>query len=307
MVARCGGFSDAARRLHVVPSVAAKRVSQLEKTVGAQLFTRSTRHISLTEAGYNMQGRAADLMAGFDEVVHFLQRDEGKLAGHIRIMAPTTVTIARLGEIFSSFLQEHPQVTLEIALADKSINPLEEGFDFAISGRSASYEGVIDVPLCAVHPVLCASPHYLMRREALMHPRDLLDHSCLVFKPAGSHWTFQSPGGILNVDVTARLEADDNFTLLQAAKAQCGIAILPLYIARDALNDGSLQVLLPQFPPQEVWFKVYVPRRKQGVVRVKALVEWLIAQTADALHGNAEAESRTESKNQPKGRRKKHL
>ena len=275
MVANHGGFSEASRRLHVVPSVVAKRVSQLEKTVGAQLFLRSTRSTSLTEAGHRLQSEAADLLAGFDEVVHLFKRDANAVEGHIRVSAPTTLNMVFLGDVFSSFLQAHPYVTLEVSLADRSTNPLEEGVDVAISGRSASYDGVVDIPLCSVRPLLCASPAYLERRGVPKHPRELMEHDCLVFKVAGSNWSFQSPGGILTVDISAKLTADDNVTLLHAAVAGCGIAIVPQYVARTALTEGALQIVLPEFPPQENWFKVYVPRRKQEIARIKALLQWL--------------------------------
>jgi DNA-binding transcriptional LysR family regulator len=275
MVARCGGFSEAARKLHTVPSVTAKRVTQLEKTVGARLFVRSTRSTLLTEAGVQLQAKAMEVVGGFDDIVRGLRRDEDEIEGPIRVMAPTTLTLMCLSGVFSGFLRANPRVHLEIALVDRSSNPLEEGFDIAISGRSASFEGVIDVPLSSVHPVLCASPAYLEARGVPTHPRELMEHDCLVFKPSGSHWSFQGSAGDTTVDVKARLTADDNLTLLEVAKAGCGIAILPLYVAQRAIKSSELQTLLPLHPPQENWFKAYVPRRRSGLPRVKALLKCL--------------------------------
>lgn len=275
-VVRCGGFSEAARQLHVVPSVAAKRITQLEKTTGARLFDRSTRGIKITEAGQQLLSRAADLVSDFDAVVHGLQRDESKLEGHIRLMAPTTLTLFYLGDVLNAFLREHERITMEIALVDRSISPLEEGFDMAISGRSSTYEGVIDVPLCPVNLLLCAAPAYLQRRGVPAHPRELPEHDCLVFKPAGPSWLFQSNLGLISTDIRARLACDDNHTLLQAAKAAQGIATLPAYLAKDALKTGELRLLLKSYPLQETWFKAYVPRRRQGLARIKALTDWLL-------------------------------
>jgi DNA-binding transcriptional LysR family regulator len=274
-VARYGGFSEAARQLHVVPSVAAKRVTQLEKTVGARLFVRSTRKIELTEAGVRFQAKAAELVAGFDDVVNVLKHDNSRLEGHIRVMVPTTLAVMRLTEVFAAFLRAHPDVSIEVALVDRSINPMEEGFDFAISGRSATYEGVVDVPLCSVQPVLCAAPSYLEAHGTPTHPRNLIEHKCLVFRPAGAHWQFGSAHGAVTVDVTASLIADDNLTLLSAARAGCGIAIVPRYVAHSALKAGELRMILPDYPPQENWFVAYIPRRKQQVRRVAVLIDWL--------------------------------
>lgn len=274
-VVRCAGFSEAARQLGVVPSVVAKRIAQLEQELHAKLFERTTRRVTLTEAGERLHARAAGVVAEFEELLQAVRRDEGKPEGHLRVAAPTTLTMEQLGEVFCAFLRVHPRITMELVLVDRSTNPAEAGFDLAISGRAASYEAVVDVPLCPVQPLLCAAPAYLKDHEAPLHPRDLADHACLVFSPTGTAWAFQSSRGTVSVDVRPRLLADDNRTLLRAALGGLGVALLPRYIAGAALASEALVPLLPKFAPQENWFKAYVPRRKMGVARVKALLEFL--------------------------------
>ncbi len=274
-VVRCGGFSEAARQLGVVPSVVAKRIAQLEQELHVRLFERTTRKVNLTEAGEKLNSRASGLVAEFEELLHSVRRDEGKPEGHLRVMAPTTLTMERLGPVFCAFLQAHPRITMVLALVDRSANPAEGGFDLAISGRPASYEGVVDLPLCPVRTVLCASPELLQNRGPLSHPRELGDAPCLAFSATGTSWTFHSSRGALSVDVSPRLLADDNRTLLRAAVAGLGIALLPTYIAKDALQSGALQIVLPKFTPQENWFKAYVPKRKANLARVKALLRFL--------------------------------
>lgn len=274
-VVRCGGFSEAARHLGVVPSVVAKRIAQLELELQARMFERTTRKVSLTEAGEKFYARAADVVADFEDLVQSVERDDGKLEGHLRVMAPTTLAMKQLGPVFCAFLLEHPRITLEVALVDHSANPAERGFDVAISGRLASYEGVVDLPLCPVQPLLCAAPAYLQAHAPPTHPRDLADHSCLVFAATGTLWTFHSARGVVSVEIRPRLLADDNLTLLHAAVAGLGIASLPAYVADDALETGALQIVMPNFTPQENWFKAYVPRRRMNVARVKALLGWL--------------------------------
>ncbi|MES1979338.1 MAG: LysR family transcriptional regulator [Pseudomonadota bacterium] len=274
-VASGGGFSEAARKLHVVPSVVAKRIAQLEKTMGSRLFERSTRSVVLTEAGEQLQARAAVLMADFDELVSTVQRDDSKLEGHIRVMAPTTLTMVYLGQVINAFLEKHERITMELALVDQSTNPQERGFDMAISGRTASYDGVLDVPLCAVQTMLFASPAYVAAHGEPAHPRELADHRCLVFAPTGVNWQFESSRGAISVEVRPRLLADDNRTLLDAAVRGMGVVALPLYVARDALAAGQLQPVLGKFPLQETWFRAYLPRRSHKLARVQALVDWL--------------------------------
>lgn len=274
-VANYGGFSEAARRLYVVPSVVAKRIDQLEKSMGARLFERSTRSVVLTEAGQQLKGKAAGLVADFDDLVQSVSRNDSKLEGHIRVMAPTTLTMLHLGQVFNTFMCQHDRITLEISLVDLSSNPEEQGYDLAISGRNASYEGVVDVPLCSANPILVAAPSYLASCAAPTHPRDLIEHACLVFAPTGRNWQFQSSRGVLAVEVTPRLTVDDNLTLLGATKMGMGIASLPNYVARQAILDGELIPLLKNFPLQENWFRAFIPKRKYRLARVKALVDWL--------------------------------
>lgn len=282
-VVRCGGFSEAARQLGVVPSVVAKRVAQLERELQTRLFERTTRKVTLTEAGERFHARASGVVAEFEDLLHSVRRDEGKPEGHLRVMAPTTLTVRQLGSVFADFLLAHPRITMELALVDRSANPAESGFDLAISGRPASYEGVVDVPLCPIRPLLCVAPDYSKACPPPVHPRDLADHACLAFSATGTTWTFQSSRGVLSVDVKPRLLADDNLTLLHAATAGLGIALLPSYVAAEALRSGALEAVLPKYAPQENWFKAYVPKRKMGVGRVKALLLFLQRQWAGRL------------------------
>ncbi|HTV77567.1 MAG TPA: LysR family transcriptional regulator [Steroidobacteraceae bacterium] len=275
-VARYGGFSQAARQLNLVPSVAAKRVSQLEHAVGSRLFERSTRRVELTEAGELFQVRARNLIADLDEALSGLRRSGDRLEGRILMMVPTTLHMLVLSDALSDFLLEHSHITLELALVDRSVNPAEEGFDLAISGHAASsYEGVIDVPLHPFEQVLCASPDYLRRRGTPAHPHDLEDHDGLFFKPLGTAWRLESDQGQLSVDVHPRLIANDNVTLRAAALAGNGIAMLPRYVAGDALERGRLVALLPEFALPRAWFRAHVTQHRAKLARISALLAWL--------------------------------
>ncbi len=142
VTARTGSFSEAARQLHVVPSVIAKRVTHLEWTIGVPLFSRSTRRVALTESGQKFLANAHTLVADFDAIVSGMGRAHDALEGHLRIKAPTSLTVLYLGRMFSEFQRVHDRVTMEVALIDRSVNPLEEGFDIALGGRAA-------LPACA--------------------------------------------------------------------------------------------------------------------------------------------------------------
>lgn len=275
--ARTGSFSAAARELHVVPSVVAKRVSQLEGTVGVPLFNRTTRQVSLTEPGQQFLHKARALVDDFDAIVSGMGRHEDVdgLDGRIRIKAPTSLTVLFLGKLLAEFQRNHERITMDVVLVDRSVNPLEEGFDVALGGISASYDGVIDEPLCPLKQVVCAAPGFLERYGTPAHPRDLGDHPCLVFRPTGATWRFLNPRGPIEVEVPVKLATNDTSMLYDAACAGVGVAVLPTYIARDALRAGTLRRLLPDFPLHEVWLKALVPARRAGTRRMQALLAHL--------------------------------
>jgi DNA-binding transcriptional LysR family regulator len=282
-VARYGGFSEAARQLNVVPSVAAKRVSQLEHAIGTKLFARSTRKVVLTESGEQFQGRARSLIADLDDTLAGLKRAGDRLEGRILMMVPTTLNFLVLADALNSFLRQHEHITVELALVDRSVNPAEEGFDLAISGHAASsYEGVIDVPLYPFEQVLCASPEYLARRGTPRHPHDLEDHDGLFFKPLGTAWRFGEQGQ-QSVEVRPRLIANDNVTLRAAALAGNGIAMLPRYVSGAALKAGTLVPLLPGYALPKSWFRAHVTQHRAKLARIATLIEWLKGALRDAL------------------------
>jgi len=271
-----GSFALAAKQQHVVPSVVAKRIALLESNLGVRLFERTTRKVQLTVAGERLKSKALPLLLNAQELMADVALAGHTSAhGHLRIMAPTTLTTLYLGDLLTQFMQDNTHLSMEVVLGDRSINPIEDAFDMVISGRLASFEGVVQFPLAPIGYVLCASPSYGAKAPPLNHPTDLTQHACLVFEPFGRAWVFESSRGVIHVDVSPRLVADDNQTVLSACRKGLGVAVLPRYIAQADLDKGRLQRLLPQFALQEAWFKAYVPKRKSHLSHVVALKEYL--------------------------------
>ena len=137
------------------------------------------------------------------------------MTGELRVKCPTTVGALHVGPSLVRFQVEHPAVVTDLALVDRAVNPLEEGFDVALGALPVSFAGVIDIPLCPYDRVLAAAPKYLAGRPELQTPSDLTQHDCLVFPPVGLGWSFESGRGAVMVEVHARLTVNDSRVLLR--------------------------------------------------------------------------------------------
>ena len=274
-VAETGSFSAAARQAGLATSVIAKRVDQLEWRIQAPLFTRSTRRLTLTDVGERYLTTLRTLVRQVDDTLGGMAQASGALEGHIRIKIPTTLGQLYLNALLNRFLQSQPRVSLEIVLADRSVNPIEEGFDIAIGARPESYGQVQDHPLAPIRRRLCAAPDYLARHGTPLTPADLPEHDCLVLATTGAHWELQGPQGLVGVDVRAKLRSNDGMALYEAALQGMGIALLADYLIAPALREGRLQEVLPGLQLPDLWLKALVPAKRVDLPRIRALLLWL--------------------------------
>lgn len=271
-VAKSGGFSAAGREMDLATSVITKRMKQLESATGTLLFVRTTRSLTLTDAGQNWIGRVEALIADADDVLGTVVPRPDNLSGPLRLKLPTTLTMLYFAGIVAEFQKQHPQTTIEVILTDRALNPLDEGFDIAVAAFGTSYKDVTDIPLCPLRRVLCASPDYLAQWGKCDHPRDLQNHSTLSFQPTGNTWPFEGIDGPVQVNVTPRLSANEGQVLLASAMAGNGIALISEYLALPALKSGALVPVMAGYTPVEIWLKALVPTGRLHVSRVAALV-----------------------------------
>jgi len=274
-VSRLGSFSAAAREMKAVPSVVTKRVSQLERELGVKLVSRSTRGLALTADGERYLPRFVRLMAEHDEILHGPKAKGDRVEGLLRIQTPPTVTSMFLGKLLTQFQIKHPRVDMDIILMERSVNPLEEGFDLAIGAWPISYPNVIDVPLCPYELVTVCSPSYLIGRTPPQHPTELAEHQCLTTILFRTTWGFTHARGSMNVEVHSRMQSSDSRMVCDAARAGMGIAILPRFLINDDLHAGTLVPLLKEFPVASYWVKIWVPRMKMNRPAVRELANFL--------------------------------
>ena len=280
--AEAGSFSQAARANGLVPSVLTKRVDQLEWRIKAQLFTRTTRKLTLTDVGERYLPAVRQLIREMDSMLAGMARANGEIEGHIRVKIPTTLGVLRLSAMLNDFLASQPMISLDVVLADRSVNPIEEGFDLAIGARPESYGQVQDHPLCPIQRRLCASPAYLARRGTPQSPAQLTEHDCLVFATSGPRWEFLGPQGLVGLDVRPRLKSNDGVALCEAALTGHGVAMLADYLVAQHLLSGDLVEVMPHMRLPDLWLKALVPNSRADLPRVQALLNWLSLQLRQA-------------------------
>jgi DNA-binding transcriptional LysR family regulator len=215
------------------------------------------------------------LVGELEEVLDGGQPVEGAVEGHLRIKTPQSITALHLGRVIAEFLAENPKLTMSLVTMDRSVNPIEESFDLAISAIASTYANVDEISLCSYNRVLCASPGYLEAHGTPRVPGDLIEHDCLTFTPAGRRWSFVSGGGVSNVEVHSKLDANDSLSILAATLRGVGVAIMPRFLARPHLQKGELTELMPANPVSSLDLKVMVPANKSKNPAVVALVEHL--------------------------------
>jgi len=166
---------------------------------------------------------------------------------------------------------------MEIVLLDRSVNPLEEGFDLVVGALPASYPNVVDVPLCPYRIVLCAARSYIDTKGAPEQPTELIEHDCVTSVLMGNTWVFDNPPSTVSVEVRSKLHANDTRVLREGALNGIGIAVLPHFLVAGDLESGALVELLPEFPIPAFWLKALIPRIKLNKPGVQELVEFLKA------------------------------
>jgi len=191
------------------------------------------------------------------------------------IKVPTTLTAVFLARVLARFQHAHPNVSLDVVVIDRSVNPVQEGFDLVVGMLPATYDDVLDVGLCPLDRFVVASPQYVAVNGYPQHPADLSRHRLLNFGPTGPIWSFEGPEGPIAVTVEPHLTTNDGLMLLESALAGIGIAIISSYMASAALERGQLVRLLDAFPVPQFWIRAQIPHSRSHISRVQALLTCL--------------------------------
>lgn len=280
-VVECGSFSEAARQLSVAPSSVSRQVGELEDALGVRLFQRSTRKLSLTEAGEIYHERAVRILAELDEARLAVSALDGTPTGILRLSVPGSLSRRLIVPAVAAFQERYPSVEVALIVTDQVLDMIEHRIDVTIRLGALSDSNLVARNLSTVPRRLCASDAYLDRAGTPSGPEDLADHSCLTFRSAaGSNvWTFHGAGNqTREVQARGRLYANDGESLIAAAVAGQGIILVPGWLVKEELDRGALQTLLPDWSPVPAETPLYAlyPLQRHLAPKVRAFIDFMV-------------------------------
>ncbi|MDB5932233.1 MAG: LysR family transcriptional regulator [Polaromonas sp.] len=278
-VAARGGFSRAALSLDTSRANVSKYVSELERQLGTRLLNRSTRTISLTDAGTLLLERSTPLLEMMaltrDELMHRAEEPSGRL----RMTAPQGIGSVELPALLADFMRRYPDVQISLNLSNHVLDLVEEGIDLALRAGVIAAPNFIVRKLRRIDMVVCATPAYWQQRGLPNHPDELAGHDALTLSMAGSHpqWRFKVNGKPHSIAVSSRMDASDPVPLVQMALQGLGVARLPRLLVQPLLDQGALRQVLPEFSPDDLWLYAAYTQRRQNSAALKALLAFMEA------------------------------
>ena len=286
-VARGRSFTAAALRLGMAKGNVTKHVKWLEETLGAQLLARTTKSVSLTEAGLSLLEGGQDLLDSFDAVEAAVRGAVKDSKGSIRIGTPPSFGAVHLVPLVTSFSTMHPDIQFTMHLDDGRVDIAGEGLDLSVRiAPSLKDTSLVAQKLGSVPQMLVAAPAYLAARGKPKTPEDLVKHDCQVhaLKSPTNFWTFMGASGKKSVRVSGSLRSNFGEPLRHAALLGHGISMHPNYMVAQDVKANRLRIVLPAYPPSGLDIYAMYPSRRNLPGRVRLFLEFL----RERFHANPE-------------------
>ncbi|MCI1004889.1 MULTISPECIES: LysR family transcriptional regulator [unclassified Herbaspirillum] len=275
-----GSFVRAAELLDISNAVATRFIADLEAHLGTRLLNRSTRRLSLTEAGQAYLERVRMILSEVDDAEALVSMETKRPAGTLAIYSNAGFGQSQLGEMLAAYSGSYPDVGLDIYLSDRSIDLVEEGIDIGFFSSLQKFDASMIVRQLGVAKViLCASPAYLARAGAPEQPEDLSRHSCLNFSHEylRHHWHVNTEAGVMDVPIVSKVVSNSGVLLRDLALAGMGIVMRPSYSLGDDLRCGKLVQVLPDFDMGQVVISMVYPSRRLLSAKVRSFADFISA------------------------------
>src|SRR5262245_38193234 len=281
-VVESGGFSAAARALGISPSMVTTHVRALEERLAVRLLNRSTRKVSLTEAGHAYYERCLQILMDVEEAERIAEALQSTPRGTLRLNT-SVATPPFLAPVIAEFVSLYPEVSVNLAMTDRMIDLVEEGFDLAVRNMLVPDSSLIARCVATYRYVVCGSPGYLAARGSPREPADLVHHNCLIYSHSacGSEWRFAGPDGEQSVAVAGNLQANSDNALRLAAVHGQGLALAPSFLLIDEIKAGRLVPVLTEFLQTDHAVNAIYPHRRHLSAKVRSFIDLMARRFRD--------------------------
>ncbi|MGA8077062.1 MAG: LysR family transcriptional regulator [Xanthobacteraceae bacterium] len=276
-VVELGGFSSAARQLNLATSVVTTHVKSLEERLQVRLLNRTTRTVSLTEAGRAYYERCVQILSEIEDAEDTIQTLQLKPRGILRINTSPAVPLV-LAPSLAEYNKLYPDVTIHLTATSLMLDLVEQGFDLAIWYAGAPNSSLIRKHLASYRAILCASPDYLAKHGHPKHPAELANHKCIVYYDApfgrgGREWTFTGPDGDVTVQVSGSLETNSIDAIRAGVLGGQGFIYTPTHLVLEELRSGALVSVLRDFRGREISIDALYPNREHLPTKVRTFID----------------------------------
>lgn len=272
-----GSMIAAADHLEMSRAMVTRYLAQMEEWTGARLLHRTTRKLSLTDAGERTLSLSRKMLAVAEAIDLVEDNQTEEIRGLLRITCSQSLGQTALAGAVTQFLKRHPQVSVDLQMNNRTVNLVEERIDLALRITNELDPNLIARPLSTCASVVCAAPAYLAANGTPNHPEDLASHNCLTYNWFGkSLWHFDRAGEKSAVAVSGNLSANESVVLLAGTLQGAGISLQPYYSAAPLLAKGELVELLPGYQPQAMGIYGIYTTRKQMPATLRAMLDYLV-------------------------------
>ncbi|RLV61467.1 LysR family transcriptional regulator [Parashewanella curva] len=278
-VARAGSFSAAARKLGISKSKVSTQVADLEHKLGIQLIQRTTRSLSLTEAGNMLYEQGEELLRDVEQSVASVHNLNESTRGVLKVGISQSFGTMHIIPALPDFMAKHPELSLQVSLLDHKVDVVNEGLDLLLTMSEQLPLGMVARPLMKSQFVLVASPEYIARCGEPKRPEDLVEHNCLVYHGEWhehSTWQFRRGDDYCEIGVSGNFKVDNAPALKSAAVSGLGMVYLASYLLEDEIEKGTLVPLLRDWQlSHHLPLQAVYPRRKHLAPKVSVFIEFI--------------------------------
>jgi DNA-binding transcriptional LysR family regulator len=274
-----GSFARAADALETSPANVTRYVNELEARLGTRLLNRSSRKLSLTEGGETLYARCKSILDDVAETEGLVSSASIEPRGRLRINAPVSFGILHLAPLWPEFMRKYPRLELDVALIDRVVDIVDEGYDLAIRISRAGSTNQVARKLATSRNILCASPAYLARGGHPTKPADLIGHRCIGYSYAatGAEWRLMdTERKVHTVKVNCHMHTNNGDTARAAALAGQGVIWQPTFLVGNDLRAGALVEVLPEYRLPDIDVLAVYPSRRHLSAKIRAVIDFLV-------------------------------